>query len=444
MMVLAMRAPAAACVYGREPRGDAFAAFGTCWARDLADADGLAGVGLTEVDAVEGGTGAPSGIGPLDQLPLLWVGGSFSGHPPAEGGPWRGWPAAWVRVPRWLAYRAGGRAGLVGHALVEEGADFESAADRLAAELLELAAELEGFVGSGGPGLEAAEEPGAASWERTGGGACGSDRRAFEALVAAARARVRGGYEEKLVVAREVAYALPEGWVFDPWATLERLARHDPEAFRFACRLSEDGGTLVGATPELLVRVRGRQVETHALAGTSAPDGDGLLRSEKDACEHRLTLVAIRAALEEVCSELEVEASPHVKRLARMEHLESGVRGTLREPTGVLELVRRLHPTPAVGGWPRAAALRWLAEHEPLERGYYAGPVGWVSATGDGVFAVAIRSGLLKGARAWAYAGAGIVADSEPRAEWEETELKLQTMERALSAAPGPPAPDTG
>ena len=141
---------------------------------------------------------------------------------------------------------------------------------------------------------------------------------------------------------------------------------------------------------------------------------------------------ALRDALAEVCAEVEAPEAPRLLRLEGIQHLETPISGTLRRAGGVLDLVGRLHPTPAVAGAPRAEALAWLAAHEEIERGWYAGPVGAVHRDGGGEFCIALRSALLRGKTARLFAGAGIVDGSRPDAELRETRLKLRAMLGAL------------
>jgi menaquinone-specific isochorismate synthase len=236
---------------------------------------------------------------------------------------------------------------------------------------------------------------------------------------------------EKIVAARSTTITLADAPPIT--AVLARLGATHGDCFRFCIR--HGGTSFVGASPERLIARRGRDIETAALAGT-APVGAAaeLLRSAKDRGEQAPVVRAIRAILEPLCATLEVPDEPRIRTLPGMLHLQTPIRGTLgASPQHVIELARALHPTPAVGGFPTAAALAWIAEHEPESRGWYAGPVGWFDAAGDGELAVAIRSGLLTATKAHLYAGAGIVRDSDPDAELAETRLKL----RALSAALG-------
>jgi isochorismate synthase len=214
----------------------------------------------------------------------------------------------------------------------------------------------------------------------------------------------------------------------------------------------------VGATPELLLSRRGTQLRTEALAGTAAcsptagasaastaaggrDPGEGdqaaaqLRASSKDRAEHAIVVEAIKRALRPVCEDIDSPPEPRIRRLSRMVHLWSPMtaRQTRQEP--LLSLVARLHPTPAVGGLPRAQALSFISAHEAAERGWYASPVGFIDADGDGDFVVALRSALIHADRVHLFAGAGIVAESDPNAEFDETELKLGAMQRALGIA---------
>ncbi|MGI9023161.1 MAG: isochorismate synthase, partial [Acidimicrobiales bacterium] len=212
----------------------------------------------------------------------------------------------------------------------------------------------------------------------------------------------------------------------------------DPSSFTYAV------GDFVGASPELLVRRRGNRVMSRPMAGTAtrgATEADdnllvaALASSAKEAEEHALVVQAVREALEPLCRELVGGAQPDAVRLATVTHLATTVAGHLVEPApSALALAGLLHPTPSVAGLPRADALAAIADLETFDRGNYAGPVGWVDARGDGDWAVALRCAQVDGRRARLTAGAGIMADSDPDAEWAETEAKLEPMLRALAA----------
>jgi isochorismate synthase len=194
---------------------------------------------------------------------------------------------------------------------------------------------------------------------------------------------------------------------------------------------ADDG--LVGATPELLVRRSGANVTCRPMAGTVARDADAAaLRSNKNSREHDYVASTVAAELERWCTDV-VAADPAPASFADVTHLVTDVRGVVREEeTSALDIARALHPTPAVAGTPRGAALHMIERLEPTERGNYAGPVGWVGAHGDGEFAVALRCAQIDDRHARLHAGAGIVAGSDPAAEWEETSVKFEPMLRAL------------
>src|SRR6266540_2607386 len=257
---------------------------------------------------------------------------------------------------------------------------------------------------------------------------------AWRGSVALALEAIAGGRLDKVVLARE---ALVEAeWPFPRAALLRRLrARAGLEAFVYA------SGGLVGASPELLVSRRGRVAISRPMAGTvprgatAAAEARGLARltgSAKEAVEHRLVVDAVAEGLAKVADRVEV-AHPEVVRLPTVAHLATEVTADLTEPLpSALELAGLLHPTPAVGGSPRDAAVAAIAALEPFDRGRYAGPVGWVDAAGDGEWAVALRCAALDGRRARLLAGAGIVPGSDPDAEWAETEHKLAAMLEVL------------
>ena len=227
----------------------------------------------------------------------------------------------------------------------------------------------------------------------------------------------------------------------DPAAALASIGALYPECVRFAFQRGD--AVFLGASPERLLQKHGLAVEADALAG-SAPrraEGDAraaasLLESDKDRREHRVVVEAIEAALAPLAREIRVPGAPVVRTLRNVHHLWTPIAATLARPLHVLDLVRTLHPTPAVCGTPREAAIRWIAAHEPDARGWYAGAVGWFDAAGDGAFSVAIRSGVLARREAWLYAGAGIVEGSDASAEYAETRTKQAPMLAALGLAP--------
>ncbi len=247
---------------------------------------------------------------------------------------------------------------------------------------------------------------------------------------------IADGQVDKVVAARYTTLVFPRAIVVTD--VLRRLRARSPQATRFALR--RGGATFLGATPELLVSKRGPRVTTEALAGTlprtAAPIaelGAQLLASDKDRREHALVVDAIQQRLGPLCHEICAPTVPQLRVLPHLLHLHTPIHATTRAPhTDVRKLVAALHPTPAMGGAPSAAALQLIADHEPQPRGYYAGPVGWWDEHGDGEFAVAIRSGVVSADTAYVYAGAGIVRGSEPALEYAETAAKMRTLLEAL------------
>jgi isochorismate synthase EntC len=220
---------------------------------------------------------------------------------------------------------------------------------------------------------------------------------------------------------------------------LDTLAERHPESVRVMI-CPPHAGALVAATPERLVRRDGDTIRCDALAGTIRHAGDPaaaatLLASTKDRREHDLVVRAIRDTLESIGAVIDAPAEPQIRTLRHVLHLHTPFRATASPCPDVLELAARLHPTPAVGGTPTQFAIDWIRHHEPVPRGWYASPVGWFDLDGDGELAVAIRSGVVVGNRVHLWAGAGIVAGSDPDRELAETELKLRAMLGALGVA---------
>lgn len=251
--------------------------------------------------------------------------------------------------------------------------------------------------------------------------------------VSRAAADVRLGRLAKLVLARAREVRAPEP--IEPAAIVARLVTAQPGATVFW--VGTPGASFVGATPEWLVRVRGRDVRTGALAGSLAADrpGGALLASAKDQGEHSLVVQGILEQLAPICDAVHAAPRPVVTSIGYIQHLHTAIGGRLRERLGVLEVAGRLHPTPAIAGAPRPAALAALRSREGIERGWYGGGVGWIDAAGDGEVAVAIRSALIRGARARMFAGAGVVSASHPSLELAETEAKLAPMLAAFGLA---------
>ena len=243
---------------------------------------------------------------------------------------------------------------------------------------------------------------------------------------------------EKVVLSRIAQLRAPKPLSIRQMLT--HLCADYPDCFSFLFE-PQPGHAFLGATPELLVRVQGVELETMALAGSikrgATADEDAelaaaLLASAKDRHEHALVVNALRVILQPLCRQLNVAAEPAVLALSNIQHLYTPVKARLNSPEGVLPLVKALHPTPAMGGTPRELGMEFIQGNEPTLRGWYAAPVGWIDCNMEGAFAVAIRSAVVQKERAWAYAGAGIVPGSVPQAEWEETNWKFQPVIRSV------------
>ena len=260
------------------------------------------------------------------------------------------------------------------------------------------------------------------------------------ASVGAALDAIKGGSLEKVVLARAL-HADAAIIDIDPYATLRELRKAHRNAFVFGYWRGTKA--FVGASPERLIRLDGRRVQATSLAGTAkrgaTPDEDArvvaeLLASTKDRAEHAFVLMALEDVLTEFCDNVIASPAPTMLTMPNVHHLQTEIRAQMRPGISLLEIVARLHPTPAVGGTPREAALRFIQDNEQLDRGWYAGPIGWIGRDA-GEFAVALRSAILYGSEALLFAGCGIVADSDPDLEFAESELKLLPMKSAILGA---------
>ncbi|HVP03282.1 MAG TPA: isochorismate synthase [Solirubrobacteraceae bacterium] len=255
----------------------------------------------------------------------------------------------------------------------------------------------------------------------------------YAGAVARAVERIRAGDLEKIVLAREVQVHAPAS--YDPAAVLGALRAAFTECHVFCVARGDDA--FVAASPELLVRRDGMRAGTLALAGSArrsadpavdAHLGEQLLRSPKDREEQAIVTRRIVQALRAHSLWVTVADEPVLARIANIQHLATPIRAQLRDPVSVVELAGALHPTPAVGGEPLEVAAPLIPALEGLDRGWYAGPVGWVDEHEDGEFCVALRCALLSGRVARCYAGVGVVRDSDPEAELAETEMKLGAL----------------
>jgi len=255
----------------------------------------------------------------------------------------------------------------------------------------------------------------------------------WKELVNSALDRIASAGLDKVVVARGEDIG---GGPVDAKRTLHRLRALHPTSRCFA--FSPGNGTVfLGASPELLAEAGNGTVATHALAGTASrglqDTAHELIGSKKDRYEQNVVVRAIEDALKPHCESLTVDAEPTVAGFGEIEHLCSHLKGSLLTGPGLLDVAQALHPTPAVCGYPRVSAIDWLSENERLDRGWYAGPIGWLDAEHGGTLAVAIRSALVTPTHTRCFAGAGLVPGSNAEGEWRETCLKLSTVRSGLT-----------
>ena len=394
------------------------------------------------------GVEAPQGAGPL------LVGGFSFADEASRADAWASHPAGRLVLPELLISAAGERAWCTVSRLIQPGSPLEDEWGAMLAQL-EAGWAWQGRAWCDAPAQREGEAAGPAESAPFASGAeyrVVADRAhsVYRGQVASALDCVADGELEKVVLARSLGVHHPGR--FELPRFLDRLRGLYPACVTFAVGRGEE--SFVAASPERLVSLRGGAVESGALAG-SAPRGRTpgederlgleLRESKKDQAEHAAVVRAIRAALAGVCGPIEGPETPGLMRLEGIQHLFTPLRGRLcseaaaGRPT-VLDLVGRLHPTPAVGGLPREGALAWLDRCEGLDRGWYAGPVGFVDASGGGEFWVALRSALIRNptalrvrreavcARARLFAGAGIVLGSDPELELRETRLKLRAL----------------
>jgi isochorismate synthase len=357
--------------------------------------------------------GLPAGAG------ATWVGG-FAFDP--EGGstsPWSSLPPASLALPELSICRSDNETFLTLNAEVRPGDDPGEKSAALEARLAGLRAEPLPLLDphpTSRVKITSARPPGD-----------------FERMIAAATDRIEAGGMSKVVLAREVLASA--GAAHDPAAVFGALREQFPSCFCFCCGTPQ--AAFLGASPELLLRRSGASVSTVALAGSTrrssdpAVDdhlGEQLLRSDKDRREHAIVAERIARKLRPHAVWVQTAPEPEIVKVANIQHLATPIVAQLAEPRSAVELADLLHPTPAVGGepWPEAAAT--ITELEQMDRGWYAGPVGWMDTTEDGEFCVALRSALLRDREARLYAGAGVVAGSDPAAELAETEIKLGAL----------------
>jgi menaquinone-specific isochorismate synthase len=338
--------------------------------------------------------------------------------------------AACLFVPRWQVARRDGRTAAVANLLVEG----DSPVEALAAKVWRAHSKFRSFDFRS-PELPDERSGVTSSVDEVGG------RRSYESAVSRAVGRISRGEFEKIVLAR--AKDVRAEARFHPLRMLNGLRQRFPDCNSFSVANGR-GQSFIGASPERLLRVDGRVALTEALAGstgrgtTASEDaslGNQLLHSEKELREQRIVLDSIVRCLAPLGLNLRYPSRPQLRRLSNVQHLHTPVQARLRKGVRLLDMLGRLHPTPAVGGAPRESAVPAIGQLETFPRGLYGGALGWIDSREGGEFIVGLRSALVDGSRARMYAGAGIVAGSSPETEFAETELKFKAMQDALLGA---------
>ena len=339
---------------------------------------------------------------------------------------WKGFPAVYLFVPRVMLIRQEERHTLIFTTQVSRRRDKET-----------ICKSLEQLYNRTWRGLE--KEP-TATRPRVDVTPTEQDEeiaQTYRENVALASQKIRDGAFEKVVLARH--REIRTGNYFDVNRALERLRTDYPGCYTFA--VARQSSVFLGASPEQLVQQQGKEVSAACLAGSirrgESPDedatlGDQLMNSAKDLHEHEVCARAIREALEPLCADLSMPDEPQLLTFSNVHHLYTPVRGTLSNGSTLIDLVERLHPTPAVGGYPKEVAKAFIRENEGFDRGWYASPIGWMDGDGDGEFVVALRSAIVSGQRARLFAGCGIMDESDPEQELAESDVKLRPMLAAL------------
>jgi menaquinone-specific isochorismate synthase len=335
--------------------------------------------------------------------------------------------AASVFVPRWQVGRHGARTVAVANFVVQASSPLDAMAEKVWRAHRKF-----GAFDYSAPDFEAVPPAHPVSVDEAGGPG------AYPRAVREALRLIGSGSLEKVVLAR--AKDLCATGAFHPLRVLNGLRQRFPDCHSFSLANGR-GQSFIGASPERLLRARAGALLTEAQAGsvrrgsTASEDAalaGALLRDEKELREHRLVAGTVADCLASLGLRPELPERPVVRRLANVQHLHTPIRAALPPGLRLLDVLARLHPTPAVGGTPREAAIAAIRGGESFARGLYAGAVGWLDARGDGEFCVALRSALIDGSQARIYAGAGIVAGSQPEREFAETELKFRAMQEAL------------
>lgn len=388
-----------------EPRSDRFAQVEKAWSEILSRHLSLA----PEISRVSG--------------PILLGGGAFDFNRPASG-TWEDFPVSEFFVPQILFWRKDGKSGLTINCLLSGDENPELLAQSLIRKSSDLA-----FDRKRDPQFPA-QNPNFSISE--------TDLDLWKNAVRNIVRKIDNGEVEKVVLARELN--LQADAPFDPSTILLRLSEEQRGASVYAYVRGEN--TFIGASPERIIKSEKGRYYSASLAGSikcgntaeeSVALGNWLLHDRKNRNEHEIVLRMIIETLQKYCEPLETQNEPQLLRLKNIQHLYTPVAGKALAGSSLLTVLDDLHPTPALCGASRREAIKYIEEFEPMPRGWYAGPIGWVDSRGDGEFSAAIRCGLLHGKTASLYAGCGIVASSDPESEFDETNIKFRPMLDALA-----------
>ncbi len=355
--------------------------------------------------------------------PPFMVGGFGFSSNLSKDGVWRNWPNGWMVVPKVIAYRCDNETRVVCNMYVEPNSPDSSTSDQLN-EIMEI--------------LAVSNSAHATTSLKCGPPSAIEQPNDWKTRVEEAQKQISAGYFDKVVPARSVVMPI-ESNKWDHNNSIETLislkGRH-PTAVTFGV-INGELGSFLGSSPEFLVCANDGLVTAEAVAGTRRRDmdndldkvlSDELLSNPKERAEHDMVVQFIKSQMEAVGVKPQVASVPSIRQLSHIQHLHTPMFGTIPNGTSVLKLAESLHPTPAVAGLPRRAALKHISDTEDMDRGWYSGPIGWLHEDGDGEFIVGLRSALVRDNEIHAFAGAGVVEGSDFAAEWRETSLKLSAI----------------
>ncbi|WLR50324.1 isochorismate synthase [Bacillus tianshenii] len=360
--------------------------------------------------------------GPQGTGPMLLGGFAFDENKNTNPMLWKQFSNTKFVLPQFIVSRTQEQTWLTVNVVVNEEDNIDGKADELVKLENEMFSAIHSVSSAGQNKFTFVEEKAKEEW--------------LEAVDDLAR-EIRDRLYEKVVLARELRIGMDKALLAEQ--VLKRLKHEQPTSYIFAFQFEDD--CFLGASPERLVRRENEEFLSTCLAGsiergaTAQEDqqlGQVLLDDRKNLHEHQIVVDMIRSAMELCCNEVDIPEKPVLYKARDIQHLYTPVVGRAKGNVSLLSVVGHLHPTPALGGYPRKVALEKIREHEALERGWYAAPIGWIDYQGNGEFAVAIRSGLLQGKEVSLFAGCGIVGDSTPESEYNETNVKFRPMLSAI------------